>query len=141
MKIKRKESLVTTTNTMICTGYLVFIIIVTSCIDRASQQLLCNFAIWFWQKSFSSEKKQSKFGSMGDASARSKSLKHGFPSCPSWPVIKLVPFSSLRNSKCLYALPLYYSQIGTQTLRNFHIGASSVNVKQYSMPFPNFLRR
>ena len=45
-------------------GYLVFIIISTSCRNRASQWLFC-FTIWSKWKFFSSEKKQSIFGWRG----------------------------------------------------------------------------
>ena len=53
--------LVTTTNTMMWTGYFVFITISTFCRNRTKQWLFFEFTIWSWQKFFSSEKNQSIF--------------------------------------------------------------------------------
>ena len=38
----------------------------------------------------------------------------------------------------LFLNSLHFAQINTKRLWNLHIGASGMNAKQYSMPFPNF---
>ena len=54
--------LMATPNCMMWTRYFVFMNISTSCEDRASQRLLCDFTIWFRQKSFLIWENQIMFG-------------------------------------------------------------------------------
>ena len=94
----------TTPNTMMWTRCLVFIIIQTSCKDRASQ-----LSLPFDPGRNFSYMRQTEVCSIlwgGDAWVCWKVSQHNLFSCPSWPVIRIDPFSfCLRNTKCLRAVP------------------------------------